>query len=107
MLGAMGDAGLNQPVSIPAPRRTWTDDEWHRLRGGRYDGEWDASVVGDRLLLAEGESGQCIYAARFRRELSGWRVMAAEVESDPSVYEPGDPAKESEALQAAIERLVR
>lgn len=100
-------AGLNEPMTIPAPRRTFTDDEWHRLRGGSGGGDWDAEVVGDRLLLAEADTGMCIYSARFRRELSGWRIMAAEVESDPSVYEPDAPAKESEQLLAIVEGLVR
>ncbi|MGH9279453.1 MAG: hypothetical protein ACRD12_15285 [Acidimicrobiales bacterium] len=102
----MGDAGLTAPTSIPAPRRLWSDAEWERLRKGASSGDWSASVAGDRLSLAEAGTDEVLYEARFRRELAGWKIISAEVESDPGSYVPGSEEKESERLQSILERLV-
>ncbi len=103
----MGDEGFRTASSVPAPRRLWSDAEWDRLRKGPGSTEWDASVAGDRLVLSDGETGRNIYAARFRRELAGWKIISAEVESDPDVYVPSSADRESERLQSVIEGLLR
>jgi hypothetical protein len=90
----MADAALVAPISIPPPRRMWSDAEWDTLRRG------------DRLVLSRGATGKNIYAVRFRRDLAGWRIISAEVESDPATYSPGDAQNESERLQSLIERLL-
>ena len=97
---------LTNPTSIPAPRRMWSDAEWERLRKATAGEDWVATVVGDQLVLAEADTGESIYAARFRRELAGWKIISAEVESDPQTYEPGSAENESERLQSIIERLL-
>jgi hypothetical protein len=107
MLVSMGDAGLIAPTSIPAPRRMWSDGEWDQLRRGIVGADWVAAVVGDRLLLSQVATGKSIYGARFRRELAGWKIVSADVEGDPSAYQPGSAERESERLQSVIERLLR
>ncbi len=102
----MAAAGLSRPVSIPAPRRTWSDNEWDRLRRGASGGGWAASVLGDRLSIADTTVGNPIYSARLRRELSGWKIVSAEVESDPLTYRPGNAEQESARLQGVIEHLL-
>jgi hypothetical protein len=106
MLVSMGDAGLIAPTSIPPPRRMWSDRDWDQLRRGTAAGDWVASVVGDRLFLSQAASGKSIYAARLRRELAGWKIVSAEVESDPHTYGPGNAENESARLQTLIERLL-
>ncbi len=102
----MGDAGLTSPTSIPAPRRLWSDAEWDRLRRGAAQGGWVASVVGDRLVLSDSIAGKTIYGARFRRELAGWKIVSAEVESDPRIHQPGTAEEETQRLQSLLEALV-
>ena len=104
MLVAMGGS-LIAPVTIRPPRRTWSDAEWDRLRGGPARDDWVALLVGDRLLLSR--SGTNIYGARFRRELAGWKIVSAEVESDPAFYLPASAERESEQLQSVIEGILR
>ena len=103
MLVAMGGS-LIAPTTIRPPRRTWSDAEWDRLRGGPARDDWVALLVGDRLLLSR--SGTNIYGARFRRELAGWNIVSAVVESDPKTNRPETPERESERLQFLIERLL-
>jgi hypothetical protein len=102
----MGDVALVKPTPIPAPRRIWSDAEWDRLRRGPADANWLASVVGDRLLLSDAATANTIYGARLRRELAGWKIVSAEVESDPQIYQPGGAESETERLQSAIEHLL-
>ncbi|MDQ4096963.1 MAG: hypothetical protein M3144_03715 [Actinomycetota bacterium] len=97
-------AGLIAPTTIPPPRRTWSDAEWERLRKGPVRDDWVGVLVGDRLELSR--SGRAIYGARFRRELTGWKIVAAEVEGDPTRNRPERPERESERLQFLIERLL-
>ena len=63
-------------------------------------------MLGDRLSVTDSSSGRGIYSARFRRELSGWRIVSAEVENDPANYRPGLPEQESARLQGVIELLL-
>ena len=94
------------PTPIPPPRRTWTDAEWGTLRRGEPAGGWVPAVLGDRVELTSTATGKTIYAMRFRRELTGWKIMSAEVESDPQTHQPDRPEKESDQLQFILERLV-
>lgn len=102
-------APAHSPVTVPNPRRTWTDAEWERIRRGHVpqhaDDPWFAFVEGDRLSIHRSTTGAGIYSVRFRRELSGWRIVSAEVESDPQVHLPGNDDEESRALQTLIESL--
>lgn len=101
----MADEGLISPSSIPPPRRTWTDAEWERLRRGQAGGGWAPSVLGARVVFSR-DPGQPIYSALFNRQLTGWKVVSAEVESQPGVYQPGSPEQESGRLQSVIEGIV-
>jgi hypothetical protein len=107
MLASMADpGGPIRPTPISPPRRLWSDAEWDRLRRGAAGDGWTASLVGDHLTVAQDTTGKVVYAARFRRELAGWKVVAAEVESDPATHHPGRPEEESARLQSILERLV-
>lgn len=101
---------LSRPTPIPNPRRAWSDDDWARIRRGHVptsgDPNWFAFVEGDRLSLHDSATGAGVYQVRFRRELSGWRIVATEVESDPSVHQRASDAEESAAVQSLIERLL-
>ncbi|MCA1691204.1 MAG: hypothetical protein ABR540_07295 [Acidimicrobiales bacterium] len=100
----------NSPTNVPNPRRTWSDAEWDRIRRGHVpqspDDPWFAFVEGDRLSIHRRDTGAGIYSVRFRRELSGWRIVSAEVESDPQIHLSGNAAEESRALQTLIESLL-
>ena len=104
----MSDAGtdLIQPSPISAPRRVWSDSEWDAIRRGTSAGDWKASVVGDRVTLGQRSTGRSVYRARFRRELIGWKIVSAEVESHPQSYSAGPPEQESQRLALIIERFV-
>ena len=101
---------LSQPVTIPSPRRTWTDAEWDKIRravvASHMQDQWMASAGGDRVTLHHASTGAAIYSARFRRELSGWRVSSAEVEGDADKYKRGTDEQESRALQIYLETLL-
>ena len=104
----MSDSGteLVQPNPISPPRRVWSDAEWDALRRGTAAGDWQATVVGDLLTLAQRSTGTSVYRARFRRELIGWKIVSAEVESHPQSYSAGPPDQESQRLALIIERFV-
>lgn len=101
----MADEGLISPSSIPPPRRTWTDAEWERLRRGQASGGWVPSALGARVVFSPA-GGKPVYAALFNRQLTGWKVVSAEVETEPGVHQPGSPEQESGRLQAVIEGIV-
>jgi hypothetical protein len=63
-------------------------------------------VLGDRVELSDVVTGKTIYGMHFRRELVGWKIVSAEVESDPRTHQPGRPEEESERLQLVLERLI-
>ena len=101
---------LSQPQPIPNPRRTWSDDDWGRIRRGNLptsgDPNWFAFVEGDRLSVHEGATGAAVYRARFQRGLPGWRIVPAEVEADPSAHRLRSPEEESADLQNLIENVL-
>jgi thiazole synthase ThiGH ThiG subunit len=76
------------------------------LRRGASAGQWVAVVVGDRVELSNATTGKAIYGMRFRRELTGWKIVSAEVEADPRTHQPDRPEQESDRLQLLLERLV-
>jgi hypothetical protein len=104
----MSDAGANlvQPTPIPAPKRVYSDAEWDTIRRATAAGDWQASILGDLLTLAQRGTGRAVYRARFRRQLIGWKIISAEVETDPRHYRPGPPQQESERLALVVERFV-
>lgn len=104
----MSDAGtdLIQPSPISVPRRVWSDAEWDAIRKSTAADDWEASVVGDLLTLGQRSTGRSVFRARFRRELIGWKIVSAEVESHPQSYSAGTPEQESQRLALIIERLV-
>lgn len=102
----MPDSDLIQPNPITAPRRVWSDAEWDAIRRATTAGDWEASVVGDLLTLGQRSTGRTVYRARFRRELVGWKIVSAEVESHPQSYRAGPPDQESQRLALIIERFV-
>ncbi|MDQ3980974.1 MAG: hypothetical protein M3314_15745 [Actinomycetota bacterium] len=102
----MPDSELIQPTPITAPRRVWTDAEWDAIRRSPAAGDWEASLVGDTLTLAQRATGTSVYRARFRRELVGWKIVSAEVESHPQRYRAGPLEQESQRLALIIERFV-
>ena len=97
---------LVQPIPISAPRRVWSDAEWDAIRRSTTAGDWQAAVLGDLLTLSQRSTGTSVYLARFRRELVGWKIYSAEVESDPRRYSPGPPEQESQRMALIIERFV-
>ncbi len=92
---------------IPSPGRTWTDDEWMRIRRGLVpedmDDKWFAFVEGDRLFVHRSATGYGIYEAQFRRQLSGWSIVSAVVENDPTRYARGSDEWESQRLEVFID----
>jgi hypothetical protein len=51
-------------------------------------------------------TGAGVYEARFRRELLGWKIVAAEVEADPDANLRGTDDEETKTLQSLIETLL-
>jgi hypothetical protein len=108
---AARDSWPSQPANdlrrIPSPRRSWTDDEWMRIRQGLVpsgqDDKWFAFVEGDRLFIHRSATGYGIYEAQFRRQLTGWNVMMAMVENDPARYARGSDEWESQRLEVLID----
>lgn len=98
---------LVQPTPIPAPRRVWSDAEWDKIRRSSASGDWEATLLGDLLTVAQRSTGRTVYRVRFRRELAGWKIVTAEVEGDAGSYSAGPPDQESQRLVLLVERFAR
>jgi hypothetical protein len=98
------------PVVIPPPRRVWKTADWSRIRSGHraldMDDKWHAFVEGDRLYLHRSWTGRGAYQAEFTRGNSGWRIVHARAESNPSSRNPRGAEADSLGLELVIESVL-
>lgn len=109
------------PVLAPAPLtllpdRLWTDAEWDRIqlgvRGRSMDEKWHVFTEGPTAFLHRSWTGNGMYEVTFApvgseggsgsgdSSGSGWRIVAAQVETDPERYR--SRGEEFEALMIEL-----
>jgi len=72
---------LESPISIPAPKRPWSEPEWERIEAGHQsqnmNDKWHGYVEKDRLYLHRSWTRDRLYEAQFQSEGRTQRIIAA------------------------------
>ena len=105
-----------EPIAAPIPltvlpERTWTEEEWQRIRLGHrshgMDDKWNVFVEDHRLYAQRSRTGRGIYEVEFGpASEGGWRITEALVESDSEFHPHASDERDSTMLQIIVSGIV-